>query len=106
MRALLDTLSGIVGPTRVRHRRAELATYAMDGLPTRESFPGAVVMPGSRDEVIAVVRALHQAGVPWVARGAGTGLSGGAVADPGTVVILHQGLASSPSPTETPSPTP
>src|SRR5687768_2274545 len=84
---LLARLAAVVGPARVRHRRAELATYAMDGLPTRESLPGAVVMPGSRDEVIAVVRALHQAGVPWVARGAGTGLSGGAVADPGTVVI-------------------
>ncbi len=84
---LLARLAAVVGPARVRHRRAELATYAMDGLPTRESLPGAVVMPGSRDEVVAVVRVLHQAGVPWVARGAGTGLSGGAVADPEAVVI-------------------
>ena len=87
VQSVVPRLAAIVGPSRVRHRRAELATYAMDGLPTRESYPGAVVMPGSRDEVIAVVRALHEAGVPWVARGAGTGLSGGAVADPGAVVI-------------------
>ena len=52
----------------------------MDGLPTRESIPGVVVLPGSRDEVIAVVRLLA-AGVPFVARGAGTGLSGGALAE-------------------------
>jgi len=87
MQSLIPILERIVGPQRVRHRRAELATYAMDGLPTRESPPGLVVMPGTRAEVIAIVRALHEAGVPWVARGAGTGLSGGAVGDQETVVI-------------------
>ena len=44
--SLLDALGRIVGPRWVRHRRAELATYAMDGLPTHESLPGAVVVPG------------------------------------------------------------
>ena len=87
MQSLLAALERITGPRWVRHRRAELATYAMDGLPTRESPPAAVVMPGSREEVVAVVRELHRAGVPWVARGAGTGLSGGAVADPEAVMI-------------------
>ena len=37
---LLDALGRIVGPQWVRHRKAELKTYAMDGLPTRESYPG------------------------------------------------------------------
>ena len=41
---LIAALGRIVGPRWVRHRRAELATYAMDGLPTRESYPGVVVM--------------------------------------------------------------
>jgi glycolate oxidase subunit GlcD len=59
----------------------------MDGLPTRESYPGVVVMPGTAAEVREVVRLLHLTGVPFVARGAGTGLSGGAVADPDTVLI-------------------
>ena len=45
---LVDALGRIVGPRWVRHRRAELATYTMDGLPTRESYPGVVVMPGIR----------------------------------------------------------
>jgi glycolate oxidase subunit GlcD len=71
----------------VRHRRDELATYTMDGLPTRESYPGVVVLPGSADEVRQVIRLLHLAAIPFVARGAGTGLSGGAVADPDTVLI-------------------
>jgi glycolate oxidase subunit GlcD len=85
--ALVEALGGIVGPRWVRHRRAELKTYTMDGLPTRESYPGVVVMPGTADEVRAIVRLLHLAGVPFVARGAGTGLSGGAVADAEAVLI-------------------
>jgi glycolate oxidase subunit GlcD len=84
---LLDELGRIVGPRWLRHRRAELKTYAMDGLPTRESYPGVVVIPADADQVRAVVRLLYLADVPFVARGAGTGLSGGAVADPGAVLI-------------------
>jgi len=84
---ILDALGRIVGPRWVRHRRAELKTYAMDGLPTRESFPGMVVMPATTGQVRDTVRLLHLAGVPFVARGAGTGLSGGAVADPDAVLI-------------------
>jgi glycolate oxidase subunit GlcD len=85
--SLLDELGRIVGPRWLRHRRAELKTYAMDGLPTRESYPGVVVMPADADEVRAVVRLLYLADIPFVARGAGTGLSGGAVADPDAVLI-------------------
>jgi len=84
---LFEALGRIVGPRWVRHRRAELKTYAMDGLPTRESYPGVVVMPASAQQVRETVRLLHLAGVPFVARGAGTGLSGGAVADPDAVLI-------------------
>ncbi|HEU5169036.1 MAG TPA: FAD-linked oxidase C-terminal domain-containing protein [Gemmatimonadales bacterium] len=84
---LVEALGRIVGPRWVRHRRTELATYAMDGLPTRESVPGVVVLPGSRREVVEVVRLLHLVGVPFVARGAGTGLSGGALADPDAVLL-------------------
>jgi glycolate oxidase subunit GlcD len=84
---LIDALGRIVGSRWVRHRRAELATYTMDGLPTRESYPGVVVMPGSSAEVREIVRLLHLTETPFVARGAGTGLSGGAVADPDAVLI-------------------
>lgn len=85
--ALVAELGRIVGPRWVRHRRAELATYTMDGLPTHESYPGVVVLPGSREELIAVVKLLHRRGVPFVPRGAGTGLSGGAIAG-STAVLL------------------
>ncbi len=83
----IASLQSIVGPRWVRHRRAELATYTMDGLPTRETVPGVVVLPGSRDEVVAVLRLLAARRVPFVARGAGTGLSGGALAESDAVVI-------------------
>jgi glycolate oxidase subunit GlcD len=85
--SLLAALSRIVGRQWVRHRRAELVTYAMDGLPTHESIPGMVVMPGSPAEVREIIRLLHLVQVPFVARGAGTGLSGGALADPDAVLI-------------------
>jgi glycolate oxidase subunit GlcD len=84
---LIGELGRIVGPRWVRHRRAELATYTMDGLPTRESYPGVVVMPADAAEVREVLRLLHLTDTAFVARGAGTGLSGGAVADPDTVLI-------------------
>jgi glycolate oxidase subunit GlcD len=85
--SLIGALGRIVGPKWVRHRRAELATYTMDGLPTHESYPMVVVMPGSRDEVVAVLGLLHRLQVPFVARGAGTGLSGGALADGDAVLV-------------------
>jgi glycolate oxidase subunit GlcD len=84
---LVAALAGIVGPRWVRHRPAELATYAADGLPTHESVPGLVVLPASRSEVAAVVRLLHVLKVPFVARGAGTGLSGGALAERDAVLV-------------------
>jgi glycolate oxidase subunit GlcD len=85
--SLLAALSQIVGSQWVRHRRAELATYAMDGLPTHESLPGVVVMPETSAQVREIVHLLHLIQVPFVARGAGTGLSGGALADPDAVLI-------------------
>ncbi|MDH4131782.1 MAG: FAD-binding protein, partial [Gemmatimonadota bacterium] len=84
---LLGALSRLVGSRWVRHRPAELATYAADGLPTHESRPGLVVLPGSRSEVAAVLSLLAERHVPFVPRGAGTGLSGGALAG-GDAVLL------------------
>ncbi len=84
--SLASALAAIVGPRWVKTRRAELAVYDADGLPGYRVMPSTVVLPGSRDEICAVVRLLAERGVPFVPRGAGTGLSGGALAD-GTVII-------------------
>ena len=93
----LDAVRAIVGLRWVRVAPSELETYASDGLPTRHDRPAAVVLPGSRDEVIGVLRVLAHYGVPFVPRGAGTGLSGGAVGDGDAVVLvltrLHRILA-------------
>src|SRR6266571_4560701 len=86
--ALARDLAAIVGEKHVREARAERLTYSMDGLPTHRRVPDLVVLPGSREELVAVVRLLAAHGVPFVPRGAGTGLSGGALADEGTVLVV------------------
>src|SRR6266478_1943067 len=88
MTALAVGLSEIVGAQHVRTALPERVTYARDGLPTHRRVPGVVVLPGSRDEVVAVVRLLAALGVPFVPRGAGTGLSGGALADDDAVLLV------------------
>ncbi|OLD86818.1 MAG: FAD-binding oxidoreductase [Gemmatimonadetes bacterium 13_1_20CM_4_66_11] len=85
---LARDLSAIVGDRHVRAARAERLTYSMDGLPTHRRVPDLVVLPGSREELIAVVRLLAALDVPFVPRGAGTGLSGGALADVGSVLLV------------------
>jgi glycolate oxidase subunit GlcD len=80
-------LAGIVGPGWIRTAPAELDTYAADGLPTHHSRPGAVVLPATRDQVVRVVQLLAHHKIPFVARGAGTGLSGGALAASDAVLI-------------------
>src|SRR6266536_22042 len=67
----------------------QLRTYECDGLTGHRVVPALVALPATTEEVQAVVRACHAARVPFVARGAGTGLSGGAlpVAD-GVVISL------------------
>jgi glycolate dehydrogenase FAD-linked subunit len=67
----------------------QLRTYECDGLTGHRVVPALVVLPETTEQVQAVVRACHAAATPFVARGAGTGLSGGAlpVAD-GVVISL------------------
>src|SRR3954463_5623602 len=84
--SLADRLAEIVGARRVLFRPSELLTYSSDGLPSYHKQPGLAVFPGTRDEVIAIVRELAKRGIPFVPRGAGTGLSGGALAE--GVVLL------------------
>ncbi len=85
---LAADLAAIVGPRWIRIRPAELRTFESDGLPTHAARPRLVVLPGSRAEVVQVVRLLHRTGAPWVARGAGTGLSGGALAEDAVLIVL------------------
>ncbi|MEP6765002.1 MAG: FAD-linked oxidase C-terminal domain-containing protein [Gemmatimonadaceae bacterium] len=87
---LIATVENIVGARWVRKRKAELQVFDSDGLPGYRKLPSLAVLPGSRDELIAVVRALALANVAFVARGAGTGLSGGALGENIVVVALNR----------------
>src|SRR5450631_2216284 len=86
---LLGRLEQICGGEHVLTHRHALATYRSDGLAQYQVAPAAAVLPGTAEQVRDVVRACHEAGVPWVARGAGTGLSGGALpVSDGVLIVL------------------
>jgi len=77
--AVVDEIVGAIGRDAVLTEPAELLPFESDGLARLRQRPGLVVFPGSAEEVQAIVRACHRHGVPFVARGHGTGLSGGAL---------------------------
>jgi glycolate oxidase len=82
----VDRLRKIVGKRHVLSAADDLRSYQYDASIDR-AMPEAVVLPGSAAEIAEVVRACDDRGYPFVARGAGTGLSGGAIAEKGGVVI-------------------
>jgi glycolate oxidase subunit GlcD len=84
---LIDNLSAIVGSANVLSKHDELLVYECDGLPQHKHRPRAVVFPSSTEETAAIMRELARANVPFTPRGAGTGLSGGALALNSGVVI-------------------
>lgn len=88
--ALIAALIEIVGERWVKSRAPELTVYDSDGLPGYRATPSLVVLPASRDEICAVVRLLAQHKIPFVPRGAGTGLSGGALANGAVVIGLNR----------------
>jgi glycolate oxidase len=87
---VIGELRGIVGAGHVLTERAALASYACDGLTGHRVAPRAVVLPATTAEVAAVVRTCAGHGVPFVARGAGTGLSGGALPVAEGIVVCLQ----------------
>jgi glycolate oxidase len=84
---LLEELTRICGAEHVLHEPVQLMTYECDALPHLRETPAFVVLPASAAEVQSVVRVCSREGVPFVARGHGTGLSGGALPVPGGIVI-------------------
>ena len=73
--ALLAELRRACGADWVFTQEHQLRTYESDGLLQYHALPAAAVLPGSAEQVQAVVRACAREGVPWVARGSGSGLS-------------------------------
>ena len=76
---LIRELTEVVGPQGVITSREQLRTYECDGLTSHRVIPSLVVLPETTEQVSAVVAACHRRGIPFVARGSGTGLSGGAL---------------------------
>ena len=88
---LIATLARIVPAERLLTRPGALAAYESDGLTSFRSRPRAVVIAESRQDVVDAVRACHAANVPFMARGSGTSLSGGAVPiEDGIVIALNR----------------
>src|ERR1700679_2883740 len=86
-KSVLTELCAVVGKDGIILERNQLQTYECDGLMALRTLPAAVVLPRSREEVQAIVRICAQHRIPFVARGAGTGLSGGALPAAGGIVI-------------------
>jgi glycolate oxidase len=86
--ALIPRMAAICGPGGVITDPLELRTYECDGLTSHRCSPGLVVLPRTAAEVAAVVQECARAGVPFVARGSGTGLSGGALPSADGVLIV------------------
>ncbi len=76
---LVARLREILGPRNIAVEDDELMVYECDAMTTHKSRPLAVVFPASTDEVVRVVRLLASNGIPFGPRGAGTGLSSGAI---------------------------
>jgi len=85
---LTTRLRAELGDAAVITDRATLRTYECDGLTAYRAIPGAVVLPSSAFDVQRCVRACRDLGVPFVARGSGTGLSGGAMPHTAGVLIV------------------
>src|SRR5437660_11246266 len=87
---IITRLRQILKPTAVVDDETELLVYECDGLPLFKNKPDVVVFPTTAGQVAQIVRIANQYRIPFLPRGAGTGLSGGALAAEGGIVIELQ----------------
>ena len=85
--SVIDRMKAIVGPDGVLTHKADLAVYECDGFTVEKNKPDVVVFPTSTEQIVDVVKACNELGVPFLARGAGTSLAGGCVPVGGGVMI-------------------
>ncbi|UZQ53098.1 glycolate oxidase subunit GlcD [Trichothermofontia sichuanensis B231] len=85
---LIRQFAAAIGQEQVIRKREELLVYECDGLTSYRQRPAVVVLPRTTEEVAAIVQICDREGVPFVARGAGTGLSGGALPVEDCVLIV------------------
>ena len=81
-------LEAAIGPKGVVRRKDELLAYECDGLASYRQRPAIAVLPRTTEEVAAAIKICDRHQIPWVARGSGTGLSGGALPVESCVLIV------------------
>jgi glycolate oxidase len=91
-RALIDALVALLGDSKVLGTNEDLINYEYDGA-VDTAVPDAVVLPNDTGDVAKLARFCHEHAVPIVPRGAGTGLSGGAIPVEGGVVVSFARMA-------------
>lgn len=86
--ALIDELRQTLPDLELLHEREDLQPYECDGLSAYRVMPLLVVLPETVEQIETFMKICHQRQVPVVARGAGTGLSGGALPLEGGVLLV------------------
>lgn len=91
-REIIDRLERVLGAAAVTTDDTELLVYECDALALFKNKPDAVVFPANTEQVAEVVRIANEYRIPFLPRGSGTGLSGGAMAIDGGIIIELQGM--------------
>jgi len=84
---ILTELRAIVGDGNVLSEPEDLMTYECDGFALHRRIPDLVILPGSSEEVSRIIKVARKYGIPFLPRGAGTGLSGGALPRFGGIIL-------------------
>jgi glycolate oxidase len=87
-KSIIAQLIAVVGKKGVIQRKEELITYECDGLTSYRERPALVILPKTTDQVAAAVKICDEHNIAWIARGAGTGLSGGALPVKNCILIV------------------
>lgn len=86
----IEELKKSFHPDSIILHHDELKLYASDGLQLNATIPGLVILPETTEQVIQIIKLCNVFKIPFTARGAGTGLSGGAVSDGGVIIQLSK----------------
>ncbi|MEB3179944.1 MAG: glycolate oxidase subunit GlcD [Nostocaceae cyanobacterium] len=85
---IIKEFEAVLGKNGVIQRREELITYECDGLTSYRQRPALAVLPRTTEQVAAAVKICNKYNLPFIARGSGTGLSGGALPIDNCVLIV------------------
>ncbi len=85
---IIAQMIAVVGKKGIIQRREELITYECDGLTSYRQRPALVILPKTTEQIAAIVKICDDLHIAWIARGAGTGLSGGALPVENCVLIV------------------